>query len=30
MESYIILTLEQNPESIIIHIGTNDLKKDSA
>ena len=28
MESYIIPTLEQNPETIIIHSGTNDLKSD--
>ena len=30
MESYIIPTLEQNPEIIIIHSGTNDLKSDSS
>ena len=30
MESYIIPTLEQNPETIIIHSGTNDLKSDSS
>ena len=30
MESYIISTLEQNPETIIIHSGTNDLKSDSS
>ena len=29
-ESYIIPTLEQNPETIIIHSGTNDLKSDSS
>ena len=29
MESYIIPILEQNPETIIIHSGTNDLKSDS-
>ena len=29
MESYTIPTLEQNPETIIIHCGTNDLKSDS-
>ena len=29
-ESYIIPTLEQNPETIIIHCGTNDLKSDSS
>ena len=29
MESYIILTLEQNPETIIIHSGTYDLESDS-
>ena len=30
MESYIIPTLEQNPETIIIHSGTNDLKNESS
>ena len=30
MESYIISTLEQNPETIIIHSGSNDLKSDSS
>ena len=30
MESYIIPTLEKNPETIIIHSGTNDLKSDSS
>ena len=30
MESYIIPTLEKNPEAIIIHSGTNDLKSDSS
>ena len=30
MESCIIPTLEQNPETIIIHSGTNDLKNDSS
>ena len=30
MESYIIPTLEQNPETIIIHSGTNDLKNGSS
>ena len=30
MESYIIPTLEQNPETIIIHSGTDDLKSDSS
>ena len=30
MESYIIPTLERNPETIIIHSGTNDLKSDSS
>ena len=30
MESYIIPTLEQNPEKIIIHSGTNDVKSDSS
>ena len=30
MESYIIPTLEQNPETIIIHSGTNNLKSDSS
>ena len=30
MESYIIPTLEQNPETIIIHSGTNDLKSNSS
>ena len=30
MESYIILTLKQNPETIIIHSGTNDLKSHSS
>ena len=30
MESYIIPTLEQNPKTIIIHYGTNDLKSDSS
>ena len=30
MESYIIPTLEQNPETIIIHSRTNDLKSDSS
>ena len=30
MESYIIPTLEQNPEAIILHSGTNDLKSDSS
>ena len=30
MESYIIPNLEQNPETIIIHSGTNDLKSDSS
>ena len=30
MEFYIIPTLEQNPETIIIHSGTNDLKSDSS
>ena len=30
MKSYIIPTLEQNPETIIIHSGTNDLKSDSS
>ena len=30
MESYIIPTLEQNPKTIIIHNGTNDLKSDSS
>ena len=29
MESYIIRTLEQNPETNIIHSGTYDLKNDS-
>ena len=29
MESYIIPTLAQNPETIIIHSGTNDLRSDS-
>ena len=29
MESYIIPTLEQNPETIIIDTGTNELKSDS-
>ena len=30
MESYIIPTLEQNPETIIIHSETNDLRSDSS
>ena len=30
MESYIIPTLEQNPEIIIIHSGTNGLKNDNS
>ena len=30
MESYIIPTLEQNPETIIIRSGTNNLKSDSS
>ena len=30
MKSYIIPALEQNPETIIIHSGTNDLKSDSS
>ena len=30
MEFYIIPTHEQNPETIIIHSGTNDLKSDSS
>ena len=30
MESYIIPTLEQNPETIITHSGDNDLKSDSS
>ena len=30
MESYIIPTLKQNPETIIIHSVTNDLKSDSS
>ena len=30
MESYIISTLEQNPETIIIDSGSNDLKSDSS
>ena len=30
IESCIIPTLEQNPETIIIHSGTNDLKRDSS
>ena len=30
VKSYIITTLEQNPETIIIHSGTNDLKSDSS
>ena len=30
MESYIIPTLEQNPETISTHSGTNDLKSDSS
>ena len=30
MKSYIIPSLEQNPETIIIHSGTNDLKSDSS
>ena len=30
MESYVIPTLGQNPEKIIIHSGTNDLKSDSS
>ena len=30
METYIIPTLEQNPEPIIIHSGTNDLKSGSS
>ena len=30
MESYIISTLEQNPETIIIDSGSNDLKRDSS
>ena len=30
MESYIIPTLKENPETIIIHSGTNDLKSDSS
>ena len=30
MESYIIPTLEENPETIIIHSGTNNLKSDSS
>ena len=30
MESYIIPSLEQNPEIIIVHSGTNDLKSDSS
>ena len=30
MESYIIPILEQNPGTVIIHSGTNDLKSDSS
>ena len=30
IESYIIPTLEQNPETIIIHSRTNDLKSDNS
>ena len=30
MESYIIPTVEQNPETIIVHSGTSDLKRDSS
>ena len=30
MESYIIPTLKQNPETIIIHSGTNDLESHSS
>ena len=30
MESYIIPTVEQNPETIIVHYGTSDLKRDSS
>ena len=30
MEFYIIPTLEQNPETIIIHSGTNDLKSENS
>ena len=30
VESYIILNLKQNPETIIIHTGTNGLKSDSS
>ena len=30
MECYIIPALEQNPEAIIIHSGTNNLKRNSS
>ena len=30
MECYIIPALEQNPDAIIIHSGTNDLKRNSS
>ena len=26
MKSYLVLTIKQNPETIVIHCGTNDLK----